>query len=119
MVVSIRPRAIGDASTHSNGSCSYAGHRTELTRHGSHSIDILPLRREYECQGRETPSLFTTFTHVMKADAESQERLLALICDTLERAVLYCENIQVDFYVLHKCLVALDLGNADFDLKHL
>ena len=47
------------------------------------------------CDGRETLSLFATFTHVMKTDAESQEKLLKYICDTLERAVLNTEHSQV------------------------
>jgi hypothetical protein len=96
MVGSVRARAVGDA--HGAGNCSHTGYRTELARQASQSIDILPLRREYDFHGRDTPSLFTTFTHVMKADAESQERLLTLICDTLERALLYSDNSQVGFH---------------------
>ena len=96
MVVSVRARVIEEHSMHSSRICARTGYRGEISRQSTPSIEILPVRRDCECNGRETPSLFTTFTHVMKADADSQERLLTLICDTLERAVLHSDNIQVN-----------------------
>jgi hypothetical protein len=55
----------------------------------------LPNRTRVE--KRDSFKRFSTFTHVMRADADSQEKLLDLVSETLDRAVLYSDYLNVSF----------------------
>jgi hypothetical protein len=55
---------------------------------------------------RDSLKRFSTFTHVMRADANSQEKLLDLVSETLDRAVLYSDYLNVSFqYFFHVILM--------------
>ena len=74
--------------------CIITRANTESMRNDTSCLKTFPRAHSGEC--RESLSLFSTFTHVMKADADSQEKLLKYICDTLERVVLHGDHHQVN-----------------------
>jgi hypothetical protein len=75
----------------------YVGWHGDAARAGGQCIGLSTRARDEKC---ESLKRFSTFSHVMQVDANSQEKLLELVSETLERAVLHSDSMNVSFPII-------------------